>query len=206
MTVRRILVATRNPGKLAELRPMLARVGMEAIDLDEAGVAELPEEEDIERFETFEENALAKARYFAERSGGLPVLAEDSGLAVEALGGRPGVRTKRWSGRMDLRGRALDEANNAALLAALDGALDRRARYVCVAAFVRGGEMHAARGETSGRILYSPRGHGGFGYDPLFESTELGVTFAEASAEEKARVSHRGRAVRALLAQFCRAG
>lgn len=185
---------------------MLARVGIEAVDLAEAGVEERAEEEDIECYETFEENAMAKARYFLKHSGGMPVLAEDSGLEVAALGGRPGVHTKRWSGRTDLHGRALDEANNAALLAALDGVTDRRARYVCVAVYADGSETHRASGETAGVILHGPRGNGGFGYDPLFESAELGVTFAEADAEEKARVSHRGRAVRALLADLCSPG
>lgn len=202
MTLRRVLIATRNPGKLVELRPMLMPLGLEAIDLGEAGLEERPEEEAIECFATFEENALAKARYFRERSGGLPVLAEDSGLEVRALGGRPGVRTKRWSGRTDLHGQDLDDANNAALLASLEGVADRDARYVCVAALIDGEQTRTARGETTGRILLAPRGRGGFGYDPLFESRELGVTFAEAGLEEKAGVSHRGRAMRTLLAQL----
>jgi len=202
MSMRTILIATRNPGKLTELRPLLAQGGVHAIDLVAAGLEERAEEADLECFETFEENALAKARYFRERSGGMVTIAEDSGLEVAALGGRPGVRTKRWSGRTDLHGLELDEANNAALLAALAHSADRRARYVCAAVCMDGRQTRTYRGETSGVILRTPRGHGGFGYDPLFESTELGMTFAEATTEAKARVSHRGRALSALVADL----
>jgi XTP/dITP diphosphohydrolase len=127
-------------------------------------------------------------------------VADDSGLEVEALGGQPGVRSKRWSGRSDLSGVALDEANNARLLHALDGDTNRRARYVCVAAFVEGAAEMTCRGTSSGVIIDRPRGRGGFGYDPHFLSDDLGKTFAEASGEEKERVSHRGRAFRALIA------
>jgi XTP/dITP diphosphohydrolase len=196
-----ILVATRSRGKLHELIPLFAAVGIEVIDLDAAGIEErLAEEEAIERYDTFEENALAKARYFHERSGGLPTVADDSGLEVVALGGRPGVHTKRWSGRTDLAGAALDAANNAKLLAELNGVADRRARYVCAAAYVDTTHALTARGETTGRILRAPRGSGGFGYDPLFESDELGLTFAEVERGVKERVSHRGRAFAQLIA------
>lgn len=191
-----LILATRSLGKLHELRPLLAGHGIAAIDLTEAGLDEEPEiEEALERFATFEENALAKARHFFTRVGATrPVVADDSGLEVAALGGRPGVRTKRWSGRTDLSGRALDAANNAKLLAELQGVADRRARYVCVAAYVDAAGERVFRGESTGRILDAPRGSGGFGYDPLFLSDDLGVTFAEASLEQKAGVSHRGRA------------
>jgi len=196
-----LLVATRSPGKLHELIPLFAAAGIEVIDLAAAGIEERPDEEEaIERHETFEENALAKARYFHERSGGRPTVADDSGLEVVALGGHPGVRTKRWSGRTDLTGLALDAANNAKLLAELDGVIDRRARYVCAAAYVDSMRTVTARGETTGRILHAPRGSGGFGYDPLFESDELGLTFAEVDRAAKERVSHRGRAFAQLIA------
>lgn len=195
-----IVLATRSLGKLYELRPIFAAAGATVIDLDEAGIPERPDEEEaLERWETFEENALAKARHFFERSGGRPTVADDSGLEVAALGGRPGVRTKRWSGRADLSGRALDRANNDKLLETLAGASDRRARYVCVAAYVDGREERTFRGESTGRILDAPRGTGGFGYDPLFLSDDLGVTFAEVEREVKEPVSHRGRAFASLV-------
>ena len=194
-----ILLGTRNAGKLREMEPLLRAAGLEVTDPDSVGIAESPREEQLEVFETFEENALAKARYFAERSG-LPTLADDSGLEVFALGGRPGVRSKRYSGRADLHGPALDDANNALLQAELAPHADRRARFVCAIALVHpGGQELVRRGETAGRITLAPRGSGGFGYDPYFESAELGRTFGEASVEEKERISHRGRALRALL-------
>lgn len=194
-----ILLGTRSAGKLGEMRALLEAAGLELTDPRSLGVAETAREEQLEVFDTFEENALAKARYFADRAG-LPTIADDSGLEVFALGGRPGVRSKRFSGRADLHGRALDEANNALLQAQLAEHSDRRARFVCAVALVRpdGHEM-VRRGETAGRITFAPRGTGGFGYDPYFESAELGLTFAEASIAEKERISHRGRALRALL-------
>ena len=206
MSDRPLLLATRSAGKMRELRPMLERAGFRAVSLEDLDIVEDGAEAEVEAFATFEENALAKARYFFEVSGGIACVADDSGLEVAALGGRPGVRSKRWSGRDDLSGEALDVANNAALLAALEQASDLRARYVCAAAFVNlGGRELVARGETEGTIVRAPRGSGGFGYDPYFESAELGRTFGEASAGEKERVSHRGRAFHALLEQL-RAG
>ncbi len=200
MTRGDVLLATRNAGKLRELRPLFERAGFTVVDLAEHGIEEEGAEEELERHETFEENALAKARYFYEVSGGIATVADDSGLVAAALGGAPGVRSKRWSGRSELAGRALDEANNAKLLSALAGVSDRSATYVCAAAFVGlDGEL-VRIGETSGVLLEAGRGSGGFGYDPYFASEELGGrTFAEVSGEEKERVSHRGRAFRALL-------
>jgi XTP/dITP diphosphohydrolase len=192
------LLATRSSGKFRELEPLFQRAGIRVVTLDALGIAESADEADVEAFETFEENALAKARYFHDRTG-LPTLSDDSGLEVRALHGQPGVRSKRWSGRQDLTGIALDDANNAELLRALRTACDRRARYVCVAALTADGHELVRRGEVEGEILDAPRGSGGFGYDPLFRSSELGVTFGEASLEAKERVSHRGRAFRALL-------
>ncbi|HJU69791.1 MAG TPA: RdgB/HAM1 family non-canonical purine NTP pyrophosphatase [Gemmatimonadaceae bacterium] len=194
----RYLLATRSEGKLRELEPLFSRAGIDVVSLERAGVPESPDEAEIEKFSTFEENAFAKARYFRDLTG-LPTVADDSGLEVRALGGAPGVRSKRWSGRDDLTGIALDEANNAELLRALAGARDRRARYVCVAALAMPGGDLARRGEVEGEVLEEPRGRGGFGYDPLFFATELGKTFGEASLVEKERVSHRGRAFHALV-------
>jgi XTP/dITP diphosphohydrolase len=199
---RTVLVATRSPGKLAELRPLLAEFGLEAESLDEAGLPEEAVEETIEAFETFEENALAKARHFHARSGGRVVLAEDSGLCVDALGGAPGVRSKRWGGTDGLSGRALDAANNQRLLHALARADDRRAHYACCAALVWDGGHAQASGTTAGRILAAPCGALGFGYDPYFWSDELGACFGQVDKVTKGRVSHRARAVRSVLARF----
>lgn len=196
---RAVLIATRSPGKLAELRELFARAGLSVEDLTQAGIAESGEEDAIEAFETFEENALAKARYFHARSGGKATVADDSGLEVMTLGGAPGVRSKRWSGRTDLSGRALDVANNEILVAAMASATDRRARYVCAAAYVDDEHELVCRGVVEGTILPSPLGSGGFGYDPYFLSSELGRTFAGLTMEEKEAVSHRGRAFGALL-------
>jgi XTP/dITP diphosphohydrolase len=177
---------------------MFAAAGVRAESLDDAGLVPTAEEDDLEVYDTFEGNACAKARWYARRLG-RPVVADDSGLVVPALGGRPGVHSKRWSGRADLEGAALDAANNAQLVAAVTPLSDRRAHYVCVAAWSDGTREITARGETHGSLLVAPRGDGGFGYDPYFLSEDLGVTFAEASREAKAAVSHRGRAFRALV-------
>lgn len=193
-----VLLATRSAGKLHELEPLFAAAGLAVQSLTDTPFVESADEEAIEAFDTFEENALAKARYFHVLYGG-PVVADDSGLVVEALGGAPGVRSKRWSGRGDLTGRALDDANNARLLESLRGAADRRARYLCAAAYVDGERELVRVGETNGVIVDTARGGQGFGYDPYFLSAELGVTFGEASREAKETVSHRGRAFRALL-------
>lgn len=193
-----ILLATRSAGKLHELEPLFAAAGLAVRNLGDTPIVESADEDAIEAFDTFEENALAKARYFHVLYGG-PVVADDSGLAVEVLGGAPGVRSKRWSGRGDLTGRALDEANNARLLDSLRGVTDRRARYVCAAAYVDEDRELVRVGETAGVIVDMARGTQGFGYDPYFLSGELGVTFGEASREKKEAVSHRGRAFRALV-------
>jgi len=204
MSSRPWVIATRNAGKLRELRPLFADAGIAVIDLLEAGVPESSDEETLECFETFEENALAKARWFAARVDGLPVIADDSGLEVAALGGAPGVRSKRWSGRADLSGSALDDANNALLLEHLRGASDRSARFVCAAAWCDGTGELAVRGAVRGSIVeaHAMRGAHGFGYDPLFHADELGMTLAEATVVEKQSVSHRGRAFVRLLAQL----
>lgn len=198
-----VVVATRSAGKVRELAPLLAAAGYRARSLDQAGVSVAPDEHSIEGFDTFEENAFAKARYFAAKCG-LPVLAEDSGLEVAALCGEPGVRSKRWSGRSDLEGQSLDDANNALLVERLRGATSREARYVCVAVWLEGERSWSARGTCEGAILAQAEGSDGFGYDPWFLSSDLGISFGVASREAKARVSHRGRAVRALLTRVAK--
>ena len=199
-----VLLATRNAGKLRELLPMLTTAGIRAETLAEAGIPESPDEDELESFETFEENALAKARWFSSKSNGRVVLADDSGLVVAALAGRPGVHSKRWAGMVSLTGQALEDANNAYLLAELDrsaaaGRPDRSASYVCAAACAWDGGSLVETGSTSGRIMGKPVGTGGFGYDPYFWSADLGAGFAEVSREAKQAVSHRGRAFRGLL-------
>lgn len=194
-----LLVATRSPDKLREIRQILGAPGdLRVRGLDEVSIVESAEEEGLEAFATFEENALAKARYFARRSG-LLTLADDSGLCVDALDGAPGVRSKRFSGRHELRGAELDRANNQLLLARLlDVPLARRtARYVCAVALVdpRDGEV-VHRATCEGIILPEPRGSGGFGYDPLFFLPSENATFGELSPERKNEFSHRAKAVR----------
>ena len=194
-----LVLATRSAGKLRELRPLFAARGLPVVDLEEAGIPESSDEDALEAYESFEENALAKGRYF-HRLTGRPVVADDSGIVVAALGGAPGVRSKRWSGRPDLAGQALDDANNALLMTRLAGVTDRAAHYVAVAVYVDDAREVVRRGEVHGRVVAAaPRGASGFGYDPFFISDELGKTFGEASAAEKARVSHRARAFTALL-------
>jgi XTP/dITP diphosphohydrolase len=197
-----VVLATRSAGKLIELRPIFEAAGVRVLDLAEARVSEAADEAGIECFQTFEENALAKARYFFDRCGGLDVVADDSGLVVEALGGEPGVRSKRWSERTDLDGARLDLANNERLVARMTGVADRRARFVCVAAWRGTSGEFVALGEVSGRIETKASGGHGFGYDPYFYVDELGMTLADATIEQKRRVSHRGRAFDALIARL----
>lgn len=195
------VLASRNGGKLRELRALFATHGIDVIDLREAGVAEdAAAESDIEAFDTFEANALAKARYFVARLPGGIVVADDSGLAVDALGGAPGVHSKRWSAAAHLEGDALEAENNRRLVAALAGEPNRAARFVCAAAYCDGVREFVVRGEVVGRIVDQPAGAHGFGYDPHVFVEELGGTLAEATVAEKEGVSHRARAFRGLLA------
>ena len=192
--MRRVVVATRSQDKLREIRQMLAEVqGLEVVDLAAAGVEELPEEEGVEIHDTFRDNALAKARYYARRAGEL-TLADDSGLCVDALGGGPGVLSKRFSG-------GGDDANNALLLERLAGvpAEGRGAHYVCAIALVdpRTGREETVEAECHGVVLEAPRGDGGFGYDPLFYLPADGASFGELPPARKNQVSHRAGAVRA---------
>jgi XTP/dITP diphosphohydrolase len=193
----KLLVATRSQHKVSEIRGILAEVpDLELIDLEAAGIAESSAEDDLEPHETFEENAVSKARYFFELSG-LPTVADDSGIEVMALGGAPGVRSKRFAPEQGLSGLARDRANNRYLLERLHdlGTPDRRARYVCVAALVEDGRTPLVfRGEAPGVILDDPRGEGGFGYDAHMLDVETGETFAEMSEDAKNGRSHRGKA------------
>jgi len=191
----RLVVATRSAHKLRELRDLLHPAVAELVSLDDIGVPDEVEETG----DTFEANARLKARAYA-RLTGLPTLADDSGLEVDALGGGPGVRTKRYAGD-----HATDEDNNRKLLGALDGLPpDRRgARYVCVLALVEPGRpgVRMSRGTLRGRIAVAPKGSNGFGYDPIFEphgEPPGGRTLGQWSAEAKNRVSHRGRAARRM--------
>jgi len=197
----RLLVATRSAHKMREIRQILADVpGLTVLDLDEAGIPEDPVEDDLEVYDTFEENALAKARHFFGLAG-ISTVADDSGIAVDALGGAPGVRSKRFAPHLGLDGQARDDANNRYLVEQLADVApaERTARYVCVAALVAdGADPVFCRGEAPGVILDEPRGTGGFGYDPYVLDTELGRTFAEMSPSEKNGRSHRGAAFRAL--------
>jgi XTP/dITP diphosphohydrolase len=201
----RLLVATRSRHKLDELRALLHLPDTEVVSLDDVGIPD----DAVEDARTFRGNAILKARFYAGRSG-LPTLADDSGLEVDALDGGPGVRTRRYAGEDPS-----DDENNAKLLGALDGLPPSRrtARYRCVLAYVDpttapvGGGSGRRRwvvtrsGRFEGRIASEPRGANGFGYDPIFEpSTERpgGRTVGQLSAAEKNRVSHRAQAARAM--------
>jgi XTP/dITP diphosphohydrolase len=204
-----LVVATRSEHKLRELRELLELERAELVSLDDLGVQGEP----IEDGETFETNAAIKAR-FAVHATGLPALADDSGLEVDALGGGPGVRTRRYAGE-----NATDADNNARLLAALEGLPPERrgARYVCVLALAlpgdagtRGGQRVAfARGTCRGRIAAAPRGTGGFGYDPIFEPAAEppgGRTLGLWSPAEKNAISHRARAARRMAPRLAALG
>lgn len=195
----RVVLATANSGKQLEFQALLAPLGYDVRLQSELGVV-APEETG----DTFEANALLKARH-AARCTGLAALADDSGLEVDALGGRPGVRSARYAGEG-----AKDAANNARLLAELTGVPTgaRGARYRCVLAFVRCADDPAplcVAGVWEGRIGADARGSGGFGYDPLFIPAGLSRTAAELAPEEKNRFSHRGQALRALATRLAAA-
>ena len=198
----KLLAATRSGGKQREFRRVLEPAGIEVAFPDDVGIWADAAEELLETGDSFESNARRKAEYFARRTG-LPTVADDSGLEVIALGGAPGVRSKRWAGAAGTP-EQVDAANNAELLRRLDGApaTKRRARYRCVLVLLRkpDGVPEVFEGVCAGRILDAAAGAGGFGYDPLFWSDELEQSFGRASPEEKDRVSHRGRALRALAA------
>lgn len=187
----KLLLATTNRGKINELKGILGEQQIELVGLDAADSTE-----EIETGATFVENALLKARHYHERTG-LPTIADDSGLEVFALDGRPGVASARYAGPD-----ASDADRIRKLLGELNGVSDeqRTARFVCAAALVWDGGEQVFEDEARGRILRVPRGAGGFGYDPVFLYEPLGRTFAELSESEKAEISHRGRAFRRLAA------
>ena len=200
----KLLLATRSAHKAREVDRILRdgrRLDVSLATLEDAAIPYSPVEQSLEPFDTFEENAASKARYFARLSG-LPTVADDSGIEVDALGGRPGVRTKRFAPPGRYPDLSRDEANNRYLLERLEHvpARERGARYVCVASFIDpvSGETAHFRGEAPGRILREGRGTGGFGYDPIFLDDGLQRTFAEISEVEKNARSHRGKAFRAF--------
>ena len=195
----KLLVATRSPGKAREIRDIFTGLPFEIAFPSDRFLERLPEEADLEGGAGYVENAVAKARYFAARSG-LPTIADDSGIEVDALGGAPGARSARFSGA---EGQGADAANNALLLEQLAAVPEERraARYRCVVALLTapGGVPEIVEATCEGFILPEPRGQSGFGYDPLFYSPELQMSFGEAPPSAKHRVSHRGRAFRALI-------
>ena len=191
---RDLVIASNNPGKLAEFSRLLGPLGYRVRTQSELGIGEAEEPHP-----TFVENALAKARH-ASRASGLPALADDSGICVPALGGAPGVQSARYAGEP-----RSDDANNAKLVQALSSHTDKSAYYYCVLVFVRHAEDPQpviAEGRWQGELITKPRGEGGFGYDPHFLLPALGKTAAELSAEQKNELSHRGQALRALMAKL----
>jgi XTP/dITP diphosphohydrolase len=197
--MRRLVLASNNPGKLREFRQMLAPLGIEIVPQAEFGIPEAEEPHG-----TFVENALAKARH-ASRGSGLPAFADDSGICVAALGGAPGVQSARYAGGEGGGREGQDARNNRKLIEALAGRGDRRAHYYCVIVLVRhpdDPEPLIAEGRWHGEVIDAPRGAGGFGYDPHFLLPEIGRTAAELMPDEKNAVSHRGRAMAQLVAQL----
>ncbi|HTI06245.1 MAG TPA: non-canonical purine NTP pyrophosphatase [Gemmatimonadales bacterium] len=192
----KLLIGTRSAGKTREIRELFAGLPFELSFPGDRLLEPLPEEADLERSMSYVENAVAKARYYATRAG-LPAIADDSGIEVDALGGAPGPRSARWSATGG------DADNNALLLEQLAGMPEgkRTAHYRCVVAFLAtpSSVPEIVEATCDGFILTEPRGSGGFGYDPLFFSTDLKMSFGEASPAAKHRVSHRGRALRALI-------
>jgi len=187
----KLIIASNNPGKLREISQILAPLGIEAVPQSAFGVTEVDEPHG-----SFIENALMKARHAAGVTG-LPALADDSGICVDALGGAPGVHSARYAGEP-----RSDERNNAKLLKALGERPDRRAHYYCIIVVMRHAqdpEPLIAQGLWRGEILRSPRGSGGFGYDPLFLDPEFGQTGAELATATKNLMSHRGKALALLV-------
>ncbi|MCA1979360.1 MAG: RdgB/HAM1 family non-canonical purine NTP pyrophosphatase [Thiobacillus sp.] len=189
-----LVIASGNAGKLREIARILAPYGIEALPQSAFNVPDCPEPH-----VTFVENCLAKARH-ASRVSGLPALADDSGICVEALGGAPGVYSARYAGEPKS-----DARNNEKLIADLHGVADRRAHYTCVMVYVRhpdDPEPVIAEGRWHGEIIDTPRGEGGFGYDPYFFVPQFGKTGAELGEDEKNAVSHRGIALRELVGKL----
>jgi XTP/dITP diphosphohydrolase len=204
--MKQLVVASSNPGKLRELAELLAPLGFEIIPQAKLGIADADEPHG-----TFVENALAKARH-ASRAARLPALADDSGICVASLGGEPGVHSARFAGEAGdgTAGReAQDQRNNRKLLALLKDQPDRRAHYACVMVLVRHAddpEPVIAEGRWNGEVIDTARGANGFGYDPHFLLPELGKTAAELDSGQKNAISHRGKALRRLVAKLKEAG
>jgi XTP/dITP diphosphohydrolase len=195
----RLILATRNPAKLAELRRILAATGVNVAVADLSDAPGMPEVAETGR--SFAENALLKARAVAAFTG-LAAVADDSGLCVDALNGMPGVLSARWSGR-----HGDDEANLRLLLGQIADVQDgqRGAHFACAAALVLpSGTEHVTEAAVYGSLTRSPRGSNGFGYDPIFVPDGFEVTTAQMSAEEKDKISHRGKALRALAPVIAR--
>lgn len=189
--MKKLVLASNNPGKLREFSQMLATIDFEVLPQAQFGVTEAEEP----HF-TFVENALAKARH-AARATGLPAMADDSGICLSALGGEPGVHSARYAGEPKS-----DQRNNERMLADLAGKSDRRAHYVCVLVFVRHADDPQpiiTEGEWHGEIVDTPKGENGFGYDPYFWVPEKACTAAQLAAEDKNGMSHRGKALRLLM-------
>jgi len=192
--ITRLVLASSNAGKLREFRRLLTPFGLEVVAQAELGI-----EEADEPHVTFIENALAKARH-ASLASGLPALADDSGICVAALGGAPGVHSARYAGEPKS-----DARNNAALVDALRGITDRRAHYYCILVLLHhpdDPQPIIAEGIWHGFVVDAPRGSGGLGYDPHFEDVETRLTGAELPLARKNEISHRGRAMRSLIAQL----
>jgi XTP/dITP diphosphohydrolase len=189
--MQKLVIASNNAGKLREIRLLLEPLGIEVLP---QSAFDFPEAE--EPHCTFVENALTKARH-ASKNTGLPALADDSGICVNILGGKPGILSARYAGEPKS-----DERNNQKLVEALQNQSDRRAYYYCVIALLRHPEDPQpiiADGSWHGEILLNPRGNGGFGYDPYFFLANLGKTAAELPMEQKNRISHRGKALAQLV-------
>ena len=193
----KLVLATRNQGKLREIEKLFRDTPVRLVSLTDLGVAPRPEEDELEVHASFARNALAKARYFHDRTG-LPVMAEDSGICVDALGSAPGPRSKRYAPPEMREEYGEDRANNLHLLRQLRDVPDdeRAAHFYCAVALVLQDESRLFGGRVDGVILREPRGEAGFGYDPLFYLPDRECTSAELSTEEKNQISHRGRAVR----------
>jgi XTP/dITP diphosphohydrolase len=200
--MKKLVIASSNPGKLRELEQMLRPLEFEVIAQSQLGIPEA-----AEPHVTFIENALAKARHASALSG-LPALADDSGICAAALGGAPGVHSARYAGAGstgDPSREAQDARNNQKLVAALASMHDRRAHYACVIVLVRHAvdpEPLIAEGRWDGEVITDPRGSNGFGYDPYFYVPSLGRTAAQLDAEEKNALSHRGQALRRIVARL----
>ena len=196
---RTLLVATRNAHKLQEIRDLLGDLDIEVVSLTDAGISMHPAEESLEVFDSFEGNALAKAKYYRSRSD-LPTIADDSGLCVDVLDGAPGIHSRRFAPAEFRADRDEDAANNEWLLDRLSRIPDERrgAHYRCALALVDDRRSLLVNGSVHGRISVAPRGNNGFGYDPLFVLAGGDRTFGELPQEVKAERSHRADAIRRL--------